>query len=34
MANGSPVYPYIENGDLDEVMERKAESGDKTAGRV
>lgn len=25
------VYPYIENGDLDEVMERKAESGDKTA---
>ena len=24
------VYPYLENGDLDEVMERKAENGDKT----
>lgn len=25
------VYPYLENGDLDEVMECKAESGEKTA---
>lgn len=25
------VYPYLEDGDLDEVMERKAENGDKTA---
>ena len=25
------VYPYLENGDLEEVMEKKAESGDKTA---
>ena len=25
------VYPYLEKGDLDEVMEKKAESGDKTA---
>ena len=25
------VYPYLEDGVLDEVMERKAESGDKTA---
>ncbi len=25
------VYPYLEEGSLDEVMERKAESGDKTA---
>ena len=25
------VYPYLENGDLDEVMDRKAENGDKTA---
>lgn len=24
------VYPYLENGDLDKVMERKAENGDKT----
>ena len=25
------VYPYLEDGELDEVMERKAENGDKTA---
>ena len=25
------VYPYLENGDLDSVMERKAENGQKTA---
>ena len=25
------VYPYLKNGTLDKVMERKAESGDKTA---
>ena len=29
--NWQSVYPYLENGDLDEVMEKKAESGDKTA---
>lgn len=25
------VYPYLQDGVLDEVMERKAETGDKTA---
>ena len=25
------VYPYLENGDLDKVMDKKAEAGDKTA---
>lgn len=30
LGTGQSVYPYLENGDLNEVMKKKAESGKKT----